>query len=214
MTLAFAPAGPACAALDLLKIELAADIAHVQLNRPAKRNAINDELVSQLQAFFSGPPESVRAVVLSGAGDHFCAGLDLSELSERNVAEGVLHSRAWHVAMDAIQFVIALSLQKIPLSGAWRQAAAPLAAQILPSLVAGGLVSFLYVLARPRLGPGPRTALWMGTLAWGLVVQPFFNPMTWLNAPLLTFGFLALAWLKYIAATYIAGWQYMEKAPQ
>ena len=43
-------------------------------------------------------------MILTGAGDHFCAGLDLSELSERSVAEGVLHSRSWHAAMDTMQF--------------------------------------------------------------------------------------------------------------
>ena len=43
-------------------------------------------------------------MVLSGAGEHFCAGLDLSELTERSVAEGIVHSRSWHAAMDAIQF--------------------------------------------------------------------------------------------------------------
>jgi enoyl-CoA hydratase/carnithine racemase len=42
--------------------------------------------------------------VLSGEGDHFCAGLDLTEVSERNVAEGMQHSRAWHACFDAIQF--------------------------------------------------------------------------------------------------------------
>jgi enoyl-CoA hydratase/carnithine racemase len=46
----------------------------------------------------------VRAVVLSGEGEHFSAGLDLSELVERDVAEGVLHSRMWHAAFDAVQF--------------------------------------------------------------------------------------------------------------
>src|SRR6185436_12890733 len=43
-------------------------------------------------------------VVVSGAGEHFCAGLDLSELGERSVAEGVMHSRAWHAAFEQIQF--------------------------------------------------------------------------------------------------------------
>jgi enoyl-CoA hydratase/carnithine racemase len=57
-----------------------------------------------LQTAVSGMPDGVRAIVLSGEGKHFCAGLDLSELSERSVGEGVLHSRMWHVAMDAIQF--------------------------------------------------------------------------------------------------------------
>jgi (methylthio)acryloyl-CoA hydratase len=42
--------------------------------------------------------------VLSGAGPHFCAGLDLSEVKDRNVAEGMAHSRAWHACFDAIQF--------------------------------------------------------------------------------------------------------------
>ena len=34
----------------------------------------------------------------------FCAGLDLSEVTERNVAQGILHSRSWHACFDAIQF--------------------------------------------------------------------------------------------------------------
>jgi enoyl-CoA hydratase/carnithine racemase len=46
----------------------------------------------------------VKAVVLSGEGDHFCAGLDLSALSERSVAQGIVHSRSWHAAFDQIQF--------------------------------------------------------------------------------------------------------------
>lgn len=104
MTLDLRPATGALAALDLLEIAIAEPVAHVRLNRPSKRNAINDTLVLQLQAAMQQLPETVRAVVLSGAGQHFCAGLDLSELAERSVAEGVLHSRMWHQAMDSIQF--------------------------------------------------------------------------------------------------------------
>jgi (methylthio)acryloyl-CoA hydratase len=104
MTLAFQPATGLLAELHLLRIEIAGPVAHVRLNRPAKRNAINDTLVAQLQTAFINLPASVSAAVLSGEGDHFCAGLDLSELSERSVAEGVLHSRTWHAAMETIQF--------------------------------------------------------------------------------------------------------------
>jgi enoyl-CoA hydratase/carnithine racemase len=104
MTPAFQPATGLLAGLDLLAIEIAEPIAHVRLNRPAKRNAVNDTLVAQLQTAFINLPAGVKAAVLSGAGDHFCAGLDLSELSERSVAEGVLHSRSWHQVMDSIQF--------------------------------------------------------------------------------------------------------------
>ena len=92
------------AQLDLLRIEQRGAVVHVRLNRPAKRNAISDTLVAQLQTAFINLPEAARAVVLSGEGAHFCAGLDLSELAERSVAEGVLHSRAWHAAFEQIQF--------------------------------------------------------------------------------------------------------------
>ena len=94
---------PLLAALDLLRIEASGPVLHVRLARPAKRNAINDALVAQLHTAFVNLPDDVRAVVLSGEGEHFCAGLDLSELSERSVAEGILHSRSWHAAFNQIQ---------------------------------------------------------------------------------------------------------------
>jgi enoyl-CoA hydratase/carnithine racemase len=103
MTSASAPTS-LLAALDLLKIELDGAVAHVRLNRPIKRNAVNDTLVTQLHTCFINLPEAVRAVVLSGEGEHFCAGLDLSELGERSVFEGVAHSRMWHAALDQLQF--------------------------------------------------------------------------------------------------------------
>jgi enoyl-CoA hydratase/carnithine racemase len=100
----FHAASGVLAQLDLLRIEQRDAVLHLRLNRPAKRNAINDALVTQLHTAFVNLPESVRAVVVSGEGDHFCAGLDLSELGERSVAEGVVHSRSWHAAFDQIQF--------------------------------------------------------------------------------------------------------------
>jgi enoyl-CoA hydratase/carnithine racemase len=90
--------------LDLLKVELDGAIASVRLNRPAKRNALSDPLIAQLHDFFVNLPDNVRAIVLSGEGEHFCAGLDLSELSEHSVAGGIAHSRFWHAAFDQVQF--------------------------------------------------------------------------------------------------------------
>jgi enoyl-CoA hydratase/carnithine racemase len=104
MPLNFQPATGLLAELNLLKIEIAEAVAHLRLNRPAKRNAVNDTLVTQIQTALINLPATVSAVVLSGEGAHFCAGLDLSELSERSVAEGVVHSRSWHAVMDTIQF--------------------------------------------------------------------------------------------------------------
>ncbi len=104
MPLPFQPATGLLAQLDLLAISHADAVTHVRLNRPAKRNAISDGLVAQLQTAFINLPEATRAVVLSGEGDHFCAGLDLAELGDRSVAEGIIHSRSWHAAFTQIQF--------------------------------------------------------------------------------------------------------------
>ena len=92
------------AQLELLRIEQRGAVLHLQLNRPAKRNAVSDALVAQLHTAFVNLPEAVRAVVLSGAGEHFCAGLDLAELGEHSAAEGILHSRSWHAAFEQVQF--------------------------------------------------------------------------------------------------------------
>jgi enoyl-CoA hydratase/carnithine racemase len=100
----FAPASGLLATLDLLQVSCSPMVAHVRLNRPAKRNALSDPLIQQLHTCFLNLPEGVRAAVVSGEGSHFCAGLDLSELVERDIGSGVLHSRMWHAAFDAIQF--------------------------------------------------------------------------------------------------------------
>src|SRR5919112_3456465 len=63
-------------------------IALVTLNRPEKRNALNDELVAALKEALrdADARETVRAVVLTGAGADFCSGADLSAL--RKISEG------------------------------------------------------------------------------------------------------------------------------
>ncbi len=104
MTTSFEPITGLLATLDLLQITQAGAVTHVRLNRPAKRNAISDALVQQIHTCMLNLPEACRAVVISGAGDHFCAGLDLSELVQRDMQGAILHSRMWHAAFDAIQF--------------------------------------------------------------------------------------------------------------
>jgi hypothetical protein len=79
-------------------------VAVVRLCRPAKRNALNDALIEALRDVFQNLTAQAKAAVIHGEGDHFCAGLDLSEVSERNVFEGMQHSRSWHACFDAIQF--------------------------------------------------------------------------------------------------------------
>jgi len=86
------------------RIERHDDIAVIVFDRPEKRNAMNDALVDDLDAFFSAPPDWAGAAVLTGAGGHFCAGLDLAEHEHRSPEETVYHSRNWHRVADRIEF--------------------------------------------------------------------------------------------------------------
>lgn len=88
----------------LLSVKHIGAVAQVQITRPNKRNALNEDLVMAIKACFESMPESVKAIVLYGEGDHFCAGLDLSEVSALTVPQSVLHSRMWHAAFEQIQF--------------------------------------------------------------------------------------------------------------
>ena len=92
------------AALDLLRISTSGPVVHLRLMRPEKCNAISDPLIRQLHTAFVNLPAGALAAVISGEGEHFCAGLDLSELCERDAGGGLLHSRMWHAAFDQIQF--------------------------------------------------------------------------------------------------------------
>lgn len=87
-----------------LIVETDGPIATLTMNRPAKRNAMCDELLDALDAFFAAPPEGVRVVILRGTGGHYCSGLDLSEHVARDAEGTMRHSRNWHRVMDQIQF--------------------------------------------------------------------------------------------------------------
>jgi (methylthio)acryloyl-CoA hydratase len=87
-----------------LRAERHGAVAVLRLNRAAKRNALDDTMVAGIEGFFSAVPEDIRAVVLCGAGDHFSAGLDLTELVERNTLAGIAHSRSWHRAFERVEF--------------------------------------------------------------------------------------------------------------
>lgn len=65
------------------KVELKNSIAHVQINRPEKYNAMNAAFWSEIVEIFKwiDDTDAVRAVVISGAGKHFSAGIDLMLLA-------------------------------------------------------------------------------------------------------------------------------------
>ena len=86
------------------RVERDGDVATIVFDRPDKRNAMNDQMIAELDAFFSAPPEGVNAVILRGDGGHFCSGLDLAEHENRAPIESVYHSRNWHRVSDLIEF--------------------------------------------------------------------------------------------------------------
>lgn len=78
-------------------------IGHLRLNRPEKKNAINDALCLEIEHAFINLPDDVNAIVFSGSGPEFCAGLDLSEHKAREPFEVVKHSNMWHRVFGHIQ---------------------------------------------------------------------------------------------------------------
>src|SRR5919108_4752752 len=87
-----------------LAAERRGEIGVLRLARPGKRNALDDETVLGIEIFFRALPAAIKTVVVHGEGEHFCAGLDLSELAERDVIDGIAHSQLWHRAFKEIEF--------------------------------------------------------------------------------------------------------------
>ena len=87
--------------------EMVGETLLVTLNRPARRNALNIDAIETLRAIFADPPAGARVAVIHGEGDHFSAGLDLSDLVERgeqDIVAGIAHSMRWHRAFREIEF--------------------------------------------------------------------------------------------------------------
>ena len=100
--------------------------ARITLNRPEKRNALNDELISALKASIiaAARVESVRVILISGAGPDFCSGADLSALQKISQAS-VTENQA-----DARSLMELFSLM--------RQTAMPIVAAVHGKALAGG----------------------------------------------------------------------------
>jgi (methylthio)acryloyl-CoA hydratase len=94
---------PTSKAADAIQLSMQGNVAVVRLCRPAKRNALSDGLILALRDVFQNLPSNARAAVIHGEGEHFCAGLDLSELQERDAGEGIHHSRMWHSALECLE---------------------------------------------------------------------------------------------------------------
>lgn len=74
----------------LTRLTVADDVARLELNDPARRNALTVELLDALARDIDDAVDSgARAIVLSGAGPAFCAGLDLTETDPQRLRTSI-----------------------------------------------------------------------------------------------------------------------------
>lgn len=100
----------------------ARDVVTVTLNRPEKRNALSAAMISELMEFAAriDTDGTVRAVVLEGAGETFCAGGDLSWMKRQVEAD---RATRMSEARKLAAMLGALNSLRAPLVGAIRGAA-------------------------------------------------------------------------------------------
>ncbi len=89
-----------------IDIDIRGKVAVLTLNRPDRRNALDEAMIGEIDRFFDAPPAGVKAAVLRTSGAHFCAGLDLQEHYElnRGPVEFMRMCQKWHKAFDKMQF--------------------------------------------------------------------------------------------------------------
>lgn len=97
--------------------EIENSIASITLNRPEKRNALNDSLINSLKEYLikANYDENLRAIIIRGAGKDFCSGADLSALQK--IAESdVLEN--WDDAHNLMELFALIRKVKIPVIAA------------------------------------------------------------------------------------------------
>ena len=98
-------------------VETENSIQTITLNRPEKRNALNDALIDALKEalYAANKDESLRAIVLRGAGKDFCSGADLSALQK--IAESDVLENLWD-AESLMELFAMIRRIKIPVVAA------------------------------------------------------------------------------------------------
>jgi isohexenylglutaconyl-CoA hydratase len=86
-----------------LLLELHGGVLHITLHRPDSRNAMSLQMVSELRTVLAAVRDdrAIRALVLSGAGGHFCAGGDIKDMASAR-AQGTEAYRVLNRAFGAL----------------------------------------------------------------------------------------------------------------
>ena len=93
--------------------EIENNVAFITLNRPEKRNALNDDLINALKDALKNADknENLRAVVVKGAGKDFCSGADLSALQK--ITESDVLENLWD-AENLLELFALIRRVKVP----------------------------------------------------------------------------------------------------
>ena len=112
-------------------------VVTVTLNRPEKRNAIDGEIIDGLLAALVqiGSDKTARVVVLAGAGDAFCAGLDMANMGD--MLSGDLTADSASEAYDELSPAGANRVQQ--LGWGWQELSIPVIAAVQGAAMGGGL---------------------------------------------------------------------------
>jgi len=151
---------------DRVKVDLDEGVAHVRLNRPEKKNALDagmfDGLLSAARTLRDEP--SLRAVVLSGEGGSFSAGLDVSSLGE--MASGDLDPESESIKEATRDLSPDGANRAQQLGWLWQELPAPVIAAVEGVAFGGGLHIALGADIR-FIAPDARIAF--VEITWGLV---------------------------------------------
>jgi enoyl-CoA hydratase/carnithine racemase len=150
---------------DRVTISVAAGVADVRLNRPEKRNALDGEMflaIAEAGERLKHEP-GVRAVVLSGEGPSFCAGLDFSGFQQMAGADGAGDERRGNPGAIADGRITHLGQQ---VAWVWQEVPIPVIAAVHGHALGGGIQIALGADIRVV---HPDTQLSVREAHWGLV---------------------------------------------
>jgi enoyl-CoA hydratase len=91
---------------EFIRVETSEGVLTLTVNRPEKLNALNSEVLAQLDAAVSAAEadRTLRCVIITGAGEKaFIAGADIGELAKLTPVEGREHARRGQAAFDRIE---------------------------------------------------------------------------------------------------------------
>jgi (methylthio)acryloyl-CoA hydratase len=89
---------------SFVKVSRQNNVLMVGLNRPEKRNAMPKSMMFELREIFSNIPDDVGAAVLYSTSEHFCSGLDLTQVKDQSVIDCFQFFRQWQETFRLIQF--------------------------------------------------------------------------------------------------------------